>query len=47
MMNMTYKIFFMFVMIPRGRIGNPIGLETDLEKQSREGIDVKVYICPK
>lgn len=36
-----------FVYDPEGRIGNPIGIETDLEKQSREGLDVKVYIYPK
>ncbi len=36
-----------FVYDPEGFIGNPVGLENDLAKQSREDFKVTVYISPK
>lgn len=36
-----------FVYDPEGRIGNPIGLESDLNKKSTDNLKVNVYIFPK
>jgi len=36
-----------FVYDPEGRIGNPVGIESDLSKQSKENLDVQVYIYPQ
>ncbi len=36
-----------FVYDPEGRIGNPVGIENDLVQQSRDNLEVKVYIFPK
>ncbi len=36
-----------FIYDPEGRIGNPVGLENDLIKKSKEGFRVIVYIFPK
>lgn len=36
-----------FVYDPEGRIGNPIGLESDLNKKSTDNLKVNVYILPK
>jgi len=41
------KTLICFVYDPEGRIGNPIGLENDLVRQSREGLKVVTYIFPK
>ncbi|PEM82921.1 hypothetical protein CN639_23960 [Bacillus toyonensis] len=36
-----------FVYDPEGRIGNPVGIETDLMKKSSDKLTVDVYIYPK
>lgn len=36
-----------FVYDPEGRIGNPVGIENDLNSQSRDGLIVKTHIFPK
>lgn len=41
------KILICFVYDPEGYIGNPVGLENDLAKQSKEDFKVIVYIYPK
>lgn len=41
------KTLLCFVYDPDGRIINPIGLENDLKKQSREDLEVEVFIYPK
>lgn len=41
------KTLVCFVYDPEGRIGNPIGLEHDLSRESEQGINVYAYIFPK
>jgi hypothetical protein len=41
------KILVCFIYDPEGRIGNPIGLENDLESKSKEELTVQVNIFPK
>ena len=41
------KTLVCFVYDPEAYIGNPIGLENDLAKQSRKDFKVIVYIYPK
>lgn len=38
---------YCFVYDPEGRIGNPIGLENDLKKLSKEGLEIFTMIYPK
>ena len=38
---------YCFVYDPEGRIGNPIGLENDLKKLSKEELEIIVMIFPK
>lgn len=41
------NILICFVYDPEGIIGNPVGLETDLAKQSSEKLKVIMYVYPK
>jgi hypothetical protein len=38
---------FCFVYDPEGLIGNPVGLENDLARQSRNNLEVRVFIFPR
>ena len=41
------KTLVCFIYDPEGRLGNPIGLENDLAKNSTEHLNVKAFVFPK
>jgi hypothetical protein len=41
------KKLFCFVYDPDGRINNPYGLETDLQKLSTDKLEVRIFVYPK